>query len=158
MNTAECLELLRSELKPAVGCTEPAAIALAVARTMGYLKDDLVELLVEMSGNIYKNAFAVMIPGAGEAGVPLAAALGAVAMAVVSVPVNYYISYPVYAKMFGGLDQIIAAYQVLRPGTDGLMEALLVFNMPFTLLKGTIDAALTFLIYKPLSPVLHGRR
>ena len=88
----------------------------------------------------------------------LAAALGAVAMAVVSVPVNYYISYPVYAKMFGGLDQIIAAYQVLRPGTDGLMEALLVFNMPFTLLKGTIDAALTFLIYKPLSPVLHGRR
>lgn len=78
MNTAECLELLRSELKPAVGCTEPAAIALAVARTMGYLKDDLVELLVEMSGNIYKNAFAVMIPGAGEAGVPLAAALGAV--------------------------------------------------------------------------------
>mgnify|MGYP000040356475 FL=1 len=91
-------------------------------------------------------------------GAILAAALGAVAMAVVSVPVNYYISYPVYAKMFGGLDQIIAAYQVLRPGTDGLMEALLVFNMPFTLLKGTIDAALTFLIYKPLSPVLHGRR
>ena len=88
----------------------------------------------------------------------LGALAGAAAMALFSVPVNYYISYPVYAKMFGGLDQIIAAYQVLRPGTDGLMEALLVFNMPFTLLKGTIDAALTFLIYKPLSPVLHGRR
>ena len=88
----------------------------------------------------------------------LAAAVGAVAMALVSVPVNYYISYPVYAKLFGGLDQIIAAYQVLRPGTDGLLEALIVFNLPFTLAKGAIDSLLTFLIYKPLSPVLHGRR
>ncbi len=88
----------------------------------------------------------------------LAAAVGAVVMALVSVPVNYYISYPVYAKLFGGLDQIIAAYQVLRPGTDGLLEALIVFNLPFTLAKGAIDSLLTFLIYKPLSPVLHGRR
>ena len=112
---------------------------------------------------LIKNVFNLLFHG-GTGGIGelcnflLAAALGAVAMAVVSVPVNYYISYPVYAKMFGGLDQIIAAYQVLRPGTDGLMEALLVFNMPFTLLKGAINAALTFLIYKPLSPVLHGRR
>ena len=108
-------------------------------------------LFVGVAGIVYKR-------NKTRKGAILAAALGAVAMAVVSVPVNYYISYPVYAKMFGGLDQIIDAYQVLRPGTDGLMEALLVFNMPFTLLKGAIDAALTFLIYKPLSPVLHGRR
>ncbi|MEA4892043.1 MAG: L-serine ammonia-lyase, iron-sulfur-dependent, subunit alpha [Peptococcaceae bacterium] len=78
MNTAECLELLHAELKPAIGCTEPAAIALAAARTMDYLQEEPVSLEVELSGNIYKNAFAVTIPGTGESGVALAAALGAV--------------------------------------------------------------------------------
>ena len=91
-------------------------------------------------------------------GAVIAALVGAVVMAVVSVPVNYFLSYPVYAAMFGGIDAIIAAYQELRPGTNGLMECLLVFNMPFTLVKGLINAALCFLIYKPLSPILHGRR
>lgn len=87
----------------------------------------------------------------------IAALVGAVVMAVVSVPVNYFLSYPVYAAMFGGIDAIIAAYQELRPGTNGLMECLLVFNMPFTLVKGLLNAAICFLIYKPLSPILHGR-
>ncbi|HIZ62078.1 MAG TPA: ECF transporter S component [Candidatus Gemmiger avistercoris] len=88
----------------------------------------------------------------------VASLVGAAAMALVSVPVNYFISYPVYAAMFGGIDAILAAYQELRPGTDGLLECLLVFNMPFTFVKGLIDVALCFLIYKPLSPILHGRR
>lgn len=91
-------------------------------------------------------------------GAVIAALVGAVVMAAVSVPVNYFLSYPVYAAMFGGIDAIIAAYQELRPGTNGLMECLLVFNMPFTLVKGLINAALCFLIYKSLSPILHGRR
>lgn len=88
----------------------------------------------------------------------VAAVSGAVAMAVVSVPVNYFISYPVYAALFGGLDNIIAAYQAIRPGVNGLLECLLVFNAPFTLLKGAIDCLLCFLIYKPLSPILHGKK
>ena len=90
-------------------------------------------------------------------GAVAACLIGAVVMALVSVPVNYFLSYPVYAAMFGGIDSIIAAYQELRPGTDGLLECLLVFNMPFTFVKGLIDAVLCFLIYKPLSPILHGR-
>lgn len=88
----------------------------------------------------------------------IASLVGAAAMALVSVPVNYFISYPVYAAMFGGMDNIIAAYQELRPGTDGLLECLLVFNMPFTFVKGLLDSVLCFLIYKPLSPILHGRK
>lgn len=91
-------------------------------------------------------------------GAVAASLIAAIVMAVVSVPVNYFISYPVYATMFGGMDAIIAAYQELRPGTDGLLECLLVFNLPFTLVKGLVDAVLCFLIYKPLSPILHGRR
>ena len=88
----------------------------------------------------------------------LASLAGAVAMAVASVPINYFLSYPVYAAMFGGMDLILEAYQALNPDIDGLLACLVVFNLPFTLLKGAIDAVLCFLIYKPLSPILHGRR
>ena len=90
-------------------------------------------------------------------GAAVACLIGALVMALVSVPVNYFLSYPVYAAMFGGMDNIIAAYQAIRPGTDGLLECLLVFNLPFTFVKGLVDAVLCFLIYKPLSPILHGR-
>ena len=80
---------------------------------------------------------------------------GAVVMAVLSVPLNYYISYPVYTK-FMPIDAIISMYQQIRPSTNGLMECLVIFNAPFTLLKGVLTSALCFLIYKPLSPILHG--
>lgn len=83
---------------------------------------------------------------------------GAAVMAVVSVPVNYFISYPVYAKMFGGIDAILAAYQAINPNVDGLLQCLVVFNLPFTFVKGLLDSVLCFLIYKSLSPILHGRK
>ena len=54
------------------------------------------------------------------------------------------------------IDKIIAMYQAIRPGVNGLMECLIVFNAPFTLLKGLLTSALCFLVYKPLSPILHG--
>ena len=88
----------------------------------------------------------------------IASLAGAVVMALVSVPVNYFISYPVYATMFGGMDLVLEAYRAINPNIDGLLACLVVFNLPFTLCKGLIDAALCFLIYKPLSPILHGRR
>ena len=89
-----------------------------------------------------------------RSGALLASGVGAVAMAVLSVPVNYFISYPFYTS-FMPLDTIIGMYQELLPSVDGLLGCLLIFNMPFTLLKGVLDMALAFLIYKPLSPLLH---
>ena len=88
----------------------------------------------------------------------IGALVGAVVMALVSVPVNYFITYPVYAQMFGGMDLILGAYQELNPNADSLLFCLVMFNMPFTFVKGVLDAVLCFLIYKPLSPILHGRR
>ena len=82
---------------------------------------------------------------------------GAVVMALCSVPLNYFVSYPVYTK-FLPLDVIIEMYQELLPGVNGLLQCLLIFNLPFTLLKGLLDTLIVFLIYKPLSPVLHGRK
>lgn len=88
----------------------------------------------------------------------IGALVGAAIMALVSVPVNYFITYPVYAQMFGGMDLILGAYQELNPNADSLMFCLVMFNMPFTFVKGVLDAVICFLIYKPLSPILHGRR
>ena len=89
-----------------------------------------------------------------RAGVLIGALVGAVVMALCSVPVNYFISYPFYT-VFMPLDVIIGMYQELIPSVDGLMACLVIFNAPFTLLKGLLDMALAFLIYKPLSPLLH---
>lgn len=72
------LDLLKSEVVPALGCTEPIAVALAVARSREVLgeKPQSIELL--LSANIFKNAMGVGIPGTGITGLPIAAALGAV--------------------------------------------------------------------------------
>ena len=85
----------------------------------------------------------------------IGALAGAAVMALLSIPCNYFISYPVYTK-FMAIDKIIAMYQAIRPGVNGLMECLIIFNAPFTLLKGLLTSLLCFLVYKPLSPILHG--
>ena len=74
-------EFLRSEVKPALGCTEPGAVALAVARACAELPDrgNVAAVRVTVSANIYKNGMAVGIPGAGGArGNAIAAALGGI--------------------------------------------------------------------------------
>jgi riboflavin transporter FmnP len=81
--------------------------------------------------------------------------VGAVVMAVASVPLNYFITYPVYAALFGGMEPIIGAYQAILPSMRSLIQCLVVFNMPFTFVKGLLDVILCLLIYKPLSPLLH---
>ncbi len=71
--------------------------------------------------------------------------LGSVIMAVLCLPVNYFISYPVYAK-FLPIEQIIGMYQKILPSVDGLFSCLLIFNVPFTLLKGALSVAIAYAI------------
>jgi riboflavin transporter FmnP len=80
---------------------------------------------------------------------------GALLMSIVSFPINYYIIYPFYTQ-FMPMEAIMGMYQAIRPSTDSLAEALVVFNMPFTFAKGVIDIVLAFAIYKPLAPVING--
>lgn len=70
--------------------------------------------------------------------------------AVVSLPINYFITYPFYTN-FMPLDAILAAYRVFVPSINSLIQALAIFNMPFTFVKFLIDSAVTFLIYKRIS-------
>ena len=75
MNTL--LQLLRREVIPAIGCTEPIAVALCVARAKELLGCEPDALTVYLSKNVYKNALAVGIPNTGMTGLPIAIALGA---------------------------------------------------------------------------------
>ena len=77
MNNQELLHLLRSEVIPAIGCTEPIAVALCVARAKELLGTEPESITVWLSKNVYKNAFAVGIPNTGMTGLPIAIALGA---------------------------------------------------------------------------------
>lgn len=86
----------------------------------------------------------------------LGAVAGAALMAVVSIPVNYFVVYPAYVVVYGmPMEAIVGMYQAIRPNADSLMKCLVMFNLPFTFCKGLLDVALCFLIYKPLSPILH---
>ena len=81
--------------------------------------------------------------------------LGAVLSALVSIPSNYFIVYPVY-EAFMPLETILEMYKAIRPSTDSLLEALIVFNAPFTFLKDMVSVIFTFIIYKHISPLLKG--
>lgn len=83
------------------------------------------------------------------------AIVGAIFMAIVSVISNYYIVYPFYTA-FMPMDTIIRAYQVIWPGADTLLKCLVVFNMPFTFVKGLLSVVITLLIYKHISKFIHG--
>lgn len=91
-------------------------------------------------------------------GAVIAGIAGAFAMAAISLPSNYFIIYPLYYSILGFPEQaILAMYQALLPSIKSISEALCVFNLPFTFVKAIISVIVTMLIYKPLSPILHGR-
>ena len=77
MTNPELLQLLRSEVIPAIGCTEPIAVALCTARAKELLGAEPDTITVHLSKNVYKNALAVGIPNTGMTGLPIAIALGA---------------------------------------------------------------------------------
>jgi len=73
----QIIDLIKKEVIPAIGCTEPIAVALCVAKaaeTLG-MKPEKIEVL--LSANILKNAMGVGIPGTDMVGLPIAVALGA---------------------------------------------------------------------------------
>ena len=89
MTYKEIIALIKREVKPALGCTEPIAVALAVAKAVEIISENCscsgnwrlqapLHLDVAVSGNILKNGMGVGIPGTGMVGLPVAAALGAV--------------------------------------------------------------------------------
>ena len=72
------IALVQQEVVPAIGCTEPVAVALCVAKATEILEAEPEKINVLLSANMLKNAMGVGIPGTGMIGLPIAVALGAV--------------------------------------------------------------------------------
>lgn len=72
----QIIALVKSEVIPAIGCTEPIAVALCAAKAAETLGKRPEKVTVLLSANILKNAMGVGIPGTGMIGLPIAVALG----------------------------------------------------------------------------------
>ncbi len=81
--------------------------------------------------------------------------VGALAMGLFSIISNYLLVYPIYYN-FMPEETILAAYQAIIPSVKSILQCLIVFNFPFTFVKGLLSVIITFLIYKRLSPILKG--
>lgn len=86
-------------------------------------------------------------------GAIIASLTGSVAMALLSIVSNYFFVYPIYYN-FMSKDLILQAYQAIFPGVKSILQALVVFNVPFTLLKGLICVVLAWILYVSLAPIL----
>lgn len=81
--------------------------------------------------------------------------IGSLCMALVSYPSNYFIVYPFYYN-FMPKEAVLDIYQKVL-NVSSIEMALLVYNVPFTFIKGLISVVISAFVYKPLSPILHGK-
>lgn len=82
--------------------------------------------------------------------------VGAAGMAAISLVTNYFVVYPAYS-IFMPMSAILDMYRVINPNIKTLFQALLIFNVPFTFIKGLLNVIITFVIYKKLSPIIKGK-
>ena len=88
-------------------------------------------------------------------GAVIGSVTGALLMAVLSVFSNYYVVYPIYTA-FLPMDAIIGMYQAINPSVKNLWQCLIVFNMPFTFIKGMVSAVITMAVYRKITPLING--
>ena len=73
---SKLVNILRAEVKPALGCTEPVAVALACAKANELLGEEIKKCTIGLSPNVYKNGMCVGIPGTDRLGLKISAAMG----------------------------------------------------------------------------------
>ena len=88
----------------------------------------------------------------------IGAMAGDLAMAVLCFFVNLLFVYPIYIKLMLPEEAILGMYRAILPSVDSLWKAILIFNVPFTFVKGLISVAITFIVYPKLSPILKGKK
>ena len=147
--------------------------ALIAAFALGPVSGILVELIKNVLHSFSSGSFAVgelsnFILGASFVGVAglvyqkkknkkgavLASLLGAMTMALISYPSNLFVVYPFYYN-FMPKETVLSMYQLILPSVGSMEKALLIFNLPFTFIKGMLDVLLCLFLYKSVSPLLH---
>jgi len=73
----QMIDILKTDVKPATGCTEPIALAYTAAVAASYLSEPVERIESAVSANLMKNGMGVMVPGTGKHGLYIAAAIGA---------------------------------------------------------------------------------
>ena len=105
-------------------------------------------IFVGAAGVIYKKLH-------NRKGALIGSLIGAFVMAVISIFTNYFVVYPAFVVIYGmPMEAILGMYKMLLPSADNLFKALVIFNLPFNFAKGILDAAVCFIVYKKLSPLL----
>ena len=105
-------------------------------------------IFVGVAGVVYKKLHS-------RKGALIGSLIGAAIMAVISIFTNYFIVYPAFSVLYGlPMEAILDMYKALLPAADNLWKALVIFNLPFNLAKGILEAAVCFAVYKRLSPLL----
>lgn len=79
---------------------------------------------------------------------------GAAVMAGVSLASNYFVVYPIYTAIMP-MEVIIGMYRAILPSADTLFKCLLIFNVPFTFVKGVVASAVAIPLYKRLRPIFN---
>lgn len=87
----------------------------------------------------------------------VASVLGTVLMALTAILTNYFLVYPAYSRIMP-VEAIIGMSASIIPWIDSVLKVVLIFNFPFTLLKGSLNAIITFILYKRISPIIQGKR
>ena len=87
-------------------------------------------------------------------GAVIGCVVGSVVMALLSIVSNYFLVYPIYENIMP-IEAIINMYKEINPNVNGLLECLIVFNCPFTLIKGLVASVLCMPLYKVLRPVFN---
>ncbi|MDE6731836.1 MAG: ECF transporter S component [Oscillospiraceae bacterium] len=85
----------------------------------------------------------------------IAGAVGAVVMAVMGFFSNFLLIYPLYGLIGWSTEVIIGLYQKILPSVDNLAQCLLIFNVPFTFVKGAFAAVFSIILYKKLRPIFN---
>ena len=88
-------------------------------------------------------------------GALIASAIGVVTMSVCAIFSNYFIVYPAYFKYSGFINEGVL---LGIANVDSVMKVVLLFNVPFTFLKGLLNFIITFVLYKRISPILQGKK
>ncbi len=135
-------------------------VAVCLIKNLIHLSDTQTGGVGELS-NFLLGAFFVFTAGLiykkihTKKGAVIGSITGAFVMGAASLFINYYIVYPIYTK-FMPMEAIIGAYQLILPSVDDLWDCLIIFNLPFTVIKGLCSVLITMFVYKPLRGFLKG--
>lgn len=88
----------------------------------------------------------------------IGAVAGDFAMAAMSFFINFFLVYPIYMKLLLPEEAILGMYRAILPSVDSLWKAILIFNVPFTFVKGLLSVGITFAVYPKLSPLMKGKK